>query len=215
MCCPITPVGGPGCSGGAVAQLTRGPPAECLQVDMRTRSSFELKAPSSLHGLAEKVLLARKNCSPVRPRPTHLPACPLPAAYVDLCVFVCCRLLARTELRARRHVEHGRIPAPSRTSSTAFDRHSPCSRGRNKAKRGSCLAKHHPRLPSAPLGVAARFAVGLGQGTAVERKCEQIEWRLACRRLLVACPVRSELHAPNRALPDDPMTVSDDPMTVF
>ena len=91
----------------------------------------------------------------------------------------------------------------------------PCSRGRNKAKRGSCLAKHHPRLPSAPLGVAARFAVGLGQGTAVERKCEQIEWRLACRRLLVACPVRSELHAPNRALPDDPMTVSDDPMTVF
>ena len=59
---------------------------------------FELKAPSSLHGLAEKVLLARKNCSPVRPRPTHLPACPLPAAYVDLCVFVCCRLLARTEL---------------------------------------------------------------------------------------------------------------------
>ena len=87
---------------------------------MRTRSSFELKAPSSLHGLAEKVLLARKNCSPVRPRPTHLPACPLPAAYVDLCVFVCCRLLARTELRARRHVEHGRIPAPSRTSSTAL-----------------------------------------------------------------------------------------------
>ena len=81
---------------------------------------FELKAPSSLHGLAEKVLLARRKSSPVRPRPTHLPACPLPAAYVDLCVFVCCRLLARTELRARRHVEHGRIPAPSRTSSTAL-----------------------------------------------------------------------------------------------
>ena len=85
---------------------------------MRTRSSFELKALSSLHGLAEKVLLARKNCSPVRPRPTHLPACPLPAAYVDLCVFVCCRLLARTELRARRHVEHGRTSKLSRSSST-------------------------------------------------------------------------------------------------
>ena len=87
---------------------------------MRTRSSFELKAPSSLHGLAEKVLLARKNCSPVRPCPTHLPACPLPAAYVDLCVFVCCRLLARTELRARWHIEHSRILAPSRSSSTAL-----------------------------------------------------------------------------------------------
>ena len=106
-----------GCSGGGPTDTW---PACRMPAGGYEDAHFELKAPSSLHGLAEKVLLARKNCSPVRPRPTHLPACPLPAAYVDLCVFVCCRLLARTELRARRHVEHGRIPTPSRTSSTAL-----------------------------------------------------------------------------------------------
>ena len=109
--------GGPCCSGGGPTDTW---PACRMPAGGYEDALFELKTPSSLHGLAEKILLARRNCSPVRPRPTHLPACPLPAAYVDLCVFVCCRLLARTELRARRHVEHGRIPAPSRTSSTAL-----------------------------------------------------------------------------------------------
>jgi hypothetical protein len=75
------PVGGPGCSGGGPTDTW---PACRMPAGGYEDALFEqLKAPSSLHGLAEKVLLARRKCSPVRPRPTHLPTCPLPAAYVD------------------------------------------------------------------------------------------------------------------------------------
>ena len=74
------PLGGPGCSGGGPTDTW---PACRMPAGGYEDALFELKAPSSLHGLAKKVLLARRKSSPVRPRPTHLPACPLPAAYVD------------------------------------------------------------------------------------------------------------------------------------
>ena len=75
-----SPMGDPGCSGGGPTETW---PACRMPAGGYEDALFELKAPSSLHGLAEKVLLAQRKCSPVRPRPTHLPACPLPAAYVD------------------------------------------------------------------------------------------------------------------------------------
>ena len=81
---------------------------------------FELKAPSSLHGLTEKVLLARKIAVwYAHAPPTCLRALPL-QRMLTVCMLVRCRSLARMELRqARRHVEHDRASAILRSSSTA------------------------------------------------------------------------------------------------
>ena len=76
---------------------------------------FELKAPSSLHGLTEKVLLARKIAVwYAHAPPTCLRALPL-QRMLTVCMLVRCRSPARMEVRqARRHVEDGRTSALSR-----------------------------------------------------------------------------------------------------